>query len=70
MPFPFYCIDAGQREGKRSRCPGKLAGCSIIRLAVWALLIVIAAPGFDLPARILQARKPVRIQTLVAQATV
>ena len=51
----------------RGRLPvrrGEIGGCLLVEGAVRANVVVVEAPGFDRLARVVERRKPVRVETL------
>jgi len=48
----------------------KLNRRQVTQTAMWTLVIVLFAPGRDLPARIPEVRKPTHIQAFIAQPAV
>src|SRR5450759_3585433 len=57
----------------RGRLPvrrGEIGGCLLVEGAVRANVVVVEAPGFDRLARIVERRKPMRVEALEAELSV
>src|SRR5262249_10904884 len=49
---------------------GKLGRCQVPERAVWPIVVVVAAPGFDLLPGVVEREELMHVQALVAQASV